>query len=60
MNNLIFLYYFLLGVKMDRKYLLVVLVVLIFMPKSSNENGYNYEVIVDNLDIPWAMDFLPN
>jgi aldose sugar dehydrogenase len=40
--------------------ILAVLAVLIFMPKYSNENGYTYEVLAENLDIPWAMDFLPN
>lgn len=41
--------------------LLVILTVFIlFIPQSINETGYSSEILTQNLEVPWAIDFLPD
>jgi glucose/arabinose dehydrogenase len=41
--------------------LLVILAVFIlFAPQSINETGYSSEILAQNLEVPWALDFLPD
>ena len=36
------------------------LIIILILPKPVTETGFQSEVVADNLNIPWAMDFLPN
>lgn len=52
---------------MERKLLLTIIVILILIvlailivPKSYNQTGFQSDVIAQNLQVPWAIDFLPN
>lgn len=52
---------------MEKKYLLAIIIVLILvvvailvLPKNYNENGFRSDVIAQDLQVPWAIDFLPN
>ena len=41
--------------------LLVILAVFIlFVPQNINETGYSSEILAQNLEVPWALDFLPD
>ncbi len=41
--------------------LIVILAVFIFIvPQSVNETGYSSEILAQNLEVPWAIDFLPD
>ena len=51
---------------MDRKILIIpifiilALLILLVVPKPVSQTGLETDVLAENLDIPWAMDFLPN
>ncbi len=52
---------------MEKKYLLAIIFVLILIvlailivPKPYNQTGFQSDVIAQNLQVPWAIDFLPN
>ncbi|ADZ08636.1 Quinoprotein glucose dehydrogenase [Methanobacterium lacus] len=52
---------------MEKKYLVAVIIVLILVvvailvfPKNYNQTGFQSDVIAQNLQVPWAIDFLPN
>ncbi len=53
-------------VSMDRKILIIpiiiilVLLILLVVPKPVSQSGLQSDVLAENLNIPWAMDFLPN
>jgi glucose/arabinose dehydrogenase len=36
------------------------LIIMLILPKPVTQTGFQSEVVTDNLNIPWAMDFLPN
>lgn len=54
------------AVKMKNKYILIfvfiilLLITLIFILKPVNQPAYETEVMAQNLDTPWAIDFLPD
>ncbi|HII84123.1 MAG TPA: PQQ-dependent sugar dehydrogenase, partial [Methanobacterium subterraneum] len=33
---------------------------VLFIPKDINETGYSSQVMAENLEVPWALDFLPD
>src|SRR3989338_9395218 len=41
-------------------FVLVVILLVTFLPKPVGQNGYELEIIAENLDTPWAIDFLPD
>ena len=41
-------------------FVLVVILLVTFLPKPVVQNGYELEIIAENLDTPWAIDFLPD
>jgi aldose sugar dehydrogenase len=52
---------------MEKKYLVAVIIVLILVvvailvfPKNYNQTGFQSDVIAQDLQVPWAVDFLPN
>ena len=52
---------------MEKKYLVAVIIVLILVvvailafPKNYNQTGFRSDVIAQDLQVPWAIDFLPN
>jgi glucose/arabinose dehydrogenase len=52
---------------MKRKFFLIIPVVIILaviivlvVPKPLNESGYHSDILAENLNVPWAIDFLPN
>lgn len=52
---------------MKRKFLLAIIVILILIvlailivPKPYNQTGFQSDVIAQNLQVPWAIDFFPN
>ena len=52
---------------MKRKFFLIIPVVIILaviivliVPKPLNESGYRSDILAENLNVPWAIDFLPN
>lgn len=52
---------------MEKKYLLAIIIVLIIVvvailvfPKNYNQTGFRSDVVAQDLQVPWAIDFLPN
>src|SRR3990167_5180318 len=39
---------------------LVVILFILILPKPIGQSGYEAEIIAENLDTPWAIDFLPD
>jgi glucose/arabinose dehydrogenase len=40
--------------------LIIVSALYLIIPKPVTQQGYKTEILAENLDIPWAIDFLPN
>jgi aldose sugar dehydrogenase len=40
--------------------LVIIVVFFLFVPQSINETGYSSEILAQNLEVPWALDFLPD
>lgn len=40
--------------------ILIILILVILLPKQAKQNGFESEVLVKNLDTPWAIAFLPD
>ncbi|EKQ55854.1 MAG: glucose/sorbosone dehydrogenase [Methanobacterium sp. Maddingley MBC34] len=40
--------------------LVIVVAFILFVPQSINETGYSSEILAQNLEVPWALDFLPD
>ncbi len=40
--------------------ILILLTLLLLIPRTIKETGFEIEVLVENLDTPWAIDFLPD
>ncbi len=51
---------------MDRKIIILLVIILLavfillIIPKPVTQTGFQSDVLAENLNIPWAMDFLPN
>lgn len=52
---------------MRRKYFLIIPLVILLavllvlvIPKPLNQSGYQSNILAENLNVPWAIDFLPN
>ena len=51
---------------MNKKLIIIPLIIIfavliiLILPKPVTQTGFQSEIVADNLDIPWAMDFLPN
>ncbi|HSQ02368.1 MAG TPA: PQQ-dependent sugar dehydrogenase [Methanobacterium sp.] len=51
---------------MNRKILIILVIILLavfiilIIPKPIDQTGYQTDVLAENLNTPWAMDFLPN
>ncbi len=51
---------------MNRKILLITVIIvlvvfiILIMPKPVSQSGFQSDVLAENLNTPWAMDFLPN
>ena len=41
-------------------FLIIISVLYLSIPKSINQQGYKTEILVQNLNTPWAIDFLPD
>ena len=41
-------------------FVLVVILFILILPKPIGQSGYEAEIIAENLDTPWAIDFLPD
>src|SRR3990167_7288820 len=41
-------------------YLAIIIAVFYFAPEKADEKGFESEVLAENLDTPWAIDFLPD
>ncbi|KAF5074745.1 Aldose sugar dehydrogenase YliI [anaerobic digester metagenome] len=38
----------------------IVAIFVLFIPKDINETGYSSQLMAENLEVPWALDFLPD
>jgi len=52
---------------MRRKYFLIIplvillaVILVLLIPKPLNQSGYQSNILAENLNVPWAIDFLPN
>jgi aldose sugar dehydrogenase len=51
---------------MDRKIIIVLIIVILavfiilIIPKPATQTGFQSDILAENLNVPWAMDFLPN
>ncbi len=41
-------------------FLIIILALYFIIPKPANQNGYQTEILVQDLNTPWAIDFLPD
>lgn len=41
-------------------FLILIPILFLIIPKSINQQGYETEILAENLDTPWAIDFLPD
>jgi hypothetical protein len=66
MNNLRFHLFQKKMVNMDRKILIIPViiilgvVIILVIPKPAPQTGFQSDMLAENLNMPWAMDFLPN
>ena len=41
-------------------FLIIISILILIIPKPANQQSYQTEILVQNLDTPWAIDFLPD